>query len=174
MINISNHNEMKWYAVYTHSRAEKKVFERLTNLGFEAFLPLVTTIRQWRDRKKKIEEPLIKSYVFVNLDEKKLNTLLMIPGVLNILKYLGKPAVVRDIEIENLKILVNNSEQVQLTASVDLTKGEAIEVVHGPFMGIFATYINDAGKHKVIIQVEALKSFFEVTLPLNYIKKVRY
>ena len=173
-MNISSiHKEEKWYAVYTHSRAEKKVFEQLVKIGFEAFLPLITTIKQWSDRKKKVEVPLIKSFVFVKTSKKKLIEILELPGVLTILKYLGKPAVVRDVEIENLKIVVSNSEHIKLVESIDLTKGEEIEVVSGPFMGLFATYINAAGKHKVVIQVEALKSFFEVILPLNQLKKVK-
>ena len=166
------HNELKWFAVYTHSRAEKKVLERMLNTGFDSFLPLITTMKQWSDRKKKVEVPLINSYVFVKTNNEKLNSVLNIPGVVNILKYLGKPAVVKDIEIENLKIVVNSKEQFQFIESIDLTKDDAIEVISGPFQGLFAKFIYNAGKHKVVVEVEALNSFIEVSMPLNNIKLV--
>ena len=70
MISLVN-GELKWFAVYTQSRAEKKVFERLTKADFEAFLPLTTVVKQWSDRKKKVKVPLINSYVFVNTSKKK-------------------------------------------------------------------------------------------------------
>ena len=161
-----------WFAVYTQSRAEKKVFERLEKAGVETFLPLVAILKQWSDRKKKVEQPLIKSYVFVKANILNLNSVLYIPGVLNILKYLGKPAIVKDSEIENLKILVNNNEHVQEIDSIDLSKGEIIEVVKGPFTGLIAKYIHNSGKHRVIVEVEALKICMEVLMPINNIKKV--
>ena len=119
-----------------------------------------------------MEEPLIKSYVFVNTTEDKFTFLLNIPGVINILKYLGRPAVVRDVEIENLRIVVNNSNQVKTVAPFDLSEGEDVEVVKGPFKGLFATYIQHSGKHKVIVKVEVLNTFVEVTIGVNSIYKV--
>jgi len=164
--------EFNWYAIRTHSRAEKKVYERLNDLGYETFLPLVTSIKQWSDRKKKVTEPLIKSFVFVKTSNDKFSEILALSGVVNILKYLGKPAIVRDVEIDNLKIIVGNSEKIKIISPINLLEGEIIEVIKGPFKGLFATYINKAGKYRVIVKVEALQSFMEVNLPLNSIKKV--
>ena len=62
---------MPWYVVYTKSKQEKKVAEGLKKLGIEAYCPLVTVMKQWSDRKKKVEVPLINSYVFVNIDERQ-------------------------------------------------------------------------------------------------------
>jgi transcription antitermination factor NusG len=161
-----------WYAIRTHSRAEKKVYERLNNLGYETFLPLVTSIKQWSDRKKKVTEPLIKSFVFLKTSNNKFSEILALSGVVNVLKYLGKPAIVRENEIDNLKILVNNSDNIKIVDPISLLEGETVEVVRGPFKGLFATYINKAGKYRIIVEVEALQSFIEVNLPLNSIKKV--
>ena len=172
MITSPVHSDLKWFAVYTHSRAEKKVNERAMKAGFDTFLPLITTVKQWSDRKKKVEVPLINSYVFVHTRKENLNSLLNIPGVLNILKYLGKPAIVKDIEIANLKIVINVVEEVQFIDSIDLTKGEDVEVINGPFSGLLAKYIDVAGKHRVLVEVEALKSCIEVNMPLNNIKKI--
>jgi transcription antitermination factor NusG len=160
-----------WYAIHTYSRAEKKVFERLTRLGFETFLPTITTIKQWSDRKKKVTEPLIKSYVFVNTSTNKFIEILQVPGVLNVLKYLGKPAVVSQVEIENLKLLHETNDNVKIIDPISLVGGELVEVVKGPFKGMFGTYLNTAGKYRIIVKIEALQSFIEVNLPRNSIKK---
>ena len=100
--------EQNWYAVFTKPRAEKKVVERLEEGDIEVFLPLVKTLRQWSDRKKYVQLPLIPSYVFVRMNEKDLNKVLPYPGTVAVLKHLGKPAKVKQSEIDNLKILSDN------------------------------------------------------------------
>ncbi|XOV91191.1 MAG: transcription termination/antitermination NusG family protein [Bacteroidota bacterium] len=69
-----------WYVLYTRPRNEKKVIQRLEN-EFEVFCPLVTTKRQWSDRKKKVSEPLFRSYVFVKVTEAERQDVLRTPGV---------------------------------------------------------------------------------------------
>ena len=79
---------MPWYVLYTKSRQEKKVTEALNLLGVNAYCPVVTTMKQWSDRKKKVEEPLIKSYVFVNLEESNRDIVFEVPGVVRYLFWL--------------------------------------------------------------------------------------
>jgi hypothetical protein len=45
----------------------KKVAEQLTKMGIECYCPLITQVRQWSDRKKKVVVPLFNSYVFVQV-----------------------------------------------------------------------------------------------------------
>src|ERR1035437_7362199 len=114
--------ETNWFAIHTKARTEKKVFERLSSSGFNAYLPLITSIREWSDREKKIVTPLISSYVFVNINKDELFETLKIQGTSGILRYLGKPAIIRDHEIENLKILMNAIEQVSTLDDVKFEK----------------------------------------------------
>ena len=86
--------EKKWYAVYTKPRWEKKIDSVLARKGIESWCPLQKVQRQWSDRKKTIEEPLFKSYVFVHVDEQERVKVLMTDGVLNYVFYLGKPAAI--------------------------------------------------------------------------------
>jgi len=164
----------QWFAVYTRAKAEKKVAERLTLAGFEAFLPLQVVEKQWSDRKKKVAVPLINSYVFVKTTAKELMHVYPVPGVLTILKHLGKYAIVKNSEIDNLRILTKNS--CDLTTSVKgrsyYLKGTAVTITVGPFKGLYGNYVTCAGKHKVIIEIESLGSYVAVTLPLNSIEKV--
>jgi transcriptional antiterminator RfaH len=70
MMILRKKEENKWYALYTRPRAEKQVYQRLTEAGVETFLPLQKTYRMWSDRKKLVEKPLLSSYIFVNTKSK--------------------------------------------------------------------------------------------------------
>ena len=60
---------MEWFALYTKPRNEKKVAENLAALDIEVYCTLVTNIKQWSDRKKKVESHLFPSSVFVKIEE---------------------------------------------------------------------------------------------------------
>ena len=95
-------NALKWYAVYTRSRFEKKAAERLAEQGIEAYVPLQRVMRQWSDRRKPVLEPAFRSYVFVRINHLHYYKVLDTPGIVRYVFFDGKPAVVRDEEIETL------------------------------------------------------------------------
>lgn len=94
---------MNWYVLHTKPRHEKKVEKDLLGIGIDAYCPKRTEYRVWSDRKKKIEKPLLPSMVLVRIDEKELNNVFYSNSVLRYMFWLGKRAIVRDFEIENLK-----------------------------------------------------------------------
>ncbi|MFY9311376.1 MAG: UpxY family transcription antiterminator [Bacteroidia bacterium] len=168
--NLNNSNN--WYAIYTKPRTEKKVYERMLLKGYNAYLPLVTSIREWSDRKKKVVTPLISGYVFVNINKDNLFETMNIQGTLGVLRYLGKPAIVREEEIENLKILLNDTENFCELKNVSFEKGEQIEVVNGLFKGLKGYSVNIQGKHRIIVEVEAIGSRLAVNVPLDFVRKL--
>jgi transcription antitermination factor NusG len=124
---------MAWYVLYTKSRQEKKVADALVAIGIEAFCPLVTVVKQWSDRKKKVQLPLINSYIFVNIEECNRETVFKVPGIVRYLFWLGKPAVVRAIEIETIRISL---EGVITSFEIEAIKKDAhITLDKGPFKG---------------------------------------
>ncbi|AWI24466.1 UpxY family transcription antiterminator [Flavobacterium pallidum] len=142
---------MPWFVIYTQARNEKKVALRLENIGIEVYCPLVTQIRQWSDRKKKVETPLISSYVFVNVTENEREKVFQVPGVVRYLFWLGKPAVIRNEEIEALKDSLK--EAVFKTEITSLKPGSPISIPHGPFQGKLGT-VSQVNKNsvKIILQ----------------------
>ncbi len=170
---MSEQNNPKWFVVKTNPRAEKKVYERISSLGIPAYLPLITTIKQWSDRKKKIEIPLISSTLFVHCKEHELVKLFDIQGFHSFLYYLKKPAIVRDYEINNLKILLKEHVPSQTSNIDDLVKGDKVEVIRGPFQGLIATSIEIDRTHKLIVEIEGLEQKFIVHVPKSFVKKVR-
>jgi transcriptional antiterminator RfaH len=136
---------MSWFALYTRPKKEKKVTEQLEQLGIEAYCPMITQIKQWSDRKKKVETPLIRSYVFVNLEEKERNKVFEVHGIVRYLYWLGKPAIIQEHEIAALK---NSLKGILTSVEVEGIKpGDNLTIPKGPFQG----------KEGVVTQVEKNK-----------------
>ena len=116
-----------WNVIYTKPRAEKKVEERLNNLGINAYCPVKQEIKQWSDRKKKILVPVLPSMVLVNIDEKERNKVFDIPGVVRYMFWLKKHAIVKNDEVDSLKKLLTQNNIVSQTTET-LKVGETIYV----------------------------------------------
>ena len=94
---------MNWFVIHTKPRFEKKVEERLLSFGIEAYCPKRKEIRIWSDRKKKVDVPVLPSMVLVRLEEKDVNDVFNINGVIRYMFWLGKRAIVRQCEVDVLK-----------------------------------------------------------------------
>ena len=104
----------RWFAVYTKSRCEKKVAEILTRKKIENYCPLNKVVRQWSDRKKIMLEPLFPYFVFVRISESELMSLKQTDCVVNFVYWLGKPAVIRDTEIDAIKQFTDEYNNVRV------------------------------------------------------------
>ena len=124
---------MYWYAVYTRPRWEKKVAEHLTKNQFESYCPLNRVLRQWHDRKKFVQEPLFASYVFVRTGECRHVELSRISGVVNLVYWLRKPAVIREEEIDAIKRFTDHYPNVQLE-KIAVDVDDRVRVINGPLI----------------------------------------
>lgn len=124
---------MKWYAVYTRPRWEKKVNKLLLQKGIESYCPLNKVRRKWSDRIKTIEEPLFKSYVFVKIADDDRSSVRITNGVVNFVYWDGKPAVIKEKEIHTIRRFLDEYENVK-AVKLDLRPEERVKVVAGPMM----------------------------------------
>ena len=104
---------MSWNVIYTKSRSEKKVEERLKNIGIEAYCPVRTEVKFWSDRKKSILVPVLPSMVLVKIDKNKRNQVFDIPGVVRYMFWQKKHAVVRNSEVDSLKLLLESNTIIE-------------------------------------------------------------
>lgn len=125
---------MPWYAVYTKPRWEKKVAAGLAAKGLAAYCPVQKTLRQWSDRKKWVEMPLIPSYVFVCVTSEEEERVRRVDGVLNFVYWLGKKAVIPETEINALQNFVSRHQNIQLER-MDYSPGDVFALESGPFKG---------------------------------------
>ena len=121
----------KWHVLYTKPRHEIKALERLAQNGFEVYCPMKTTLKQWSDRKKKVSVPLLPSYIFIKTTEKNRAIPLTDPSVLNYIFWLGKPAIVREYEINTIKGIISKDKvqefeirQLNIGDKIDVNKGQ--------------------------------------------------
>ena len=124
---------IKWYAIYTRPRWEKKVNGLLVQKGIESYCPLNKVRRKWSDRIKLVEEPLFKSYVFVKIDESARTNVRMTNGVVNFVYWNGKPAIIKEKEIVTIKRFLDEHENVEVV-KMELNAGDTVQVIAGPMM----------------------------------------
>jgi transcription antitermination factor NusG len=126
-------DKRKWYTVYTKPRWEKKVYGLLTERGIESYCPLNRVRKKWSDRMKWVEEPLFKSYVFVRMTDEEQTRVRMINGVVNFVYWLGKPAIVRDKEIETIRKFLDEYDEVR-AVPLEIQTDARVRIQRGAFM----------------------------------------
>jgi transcription antitermination factor NusG len=124
---------LKWYALYTRPRWEKKVNGLLLQKGIESYCPLNKVRRKWSDRIKLVEEPLFKSYVFVKIRDEDRTSVRMTNGVVNFVYWDGKPAVIKEKEIQIIKRFLDEYENVE-AIKMELKPDDRVVVIAGPMM----------------------------------------
>ena len=145
---------MNWYVVYTKPKWEKKVAERLNEIGVVAYCPLVAKERQWSDRKKVVNVPLFNSYIFVQIEEQERNRVFEIPGAVRYLFWLGKPAMVKDLEIETIQNWLSAPATYEVSLD-EWKKGDKIVLESGPFVSQSAI-IQEVKQNHYIMILESL------------------
>jgi transcription termination/antitermination protein NusG len=135
----------KWYAVYTHAKWEKKVADLLSRKKIENYCPLNKVVRQWSDRKKILYQPLFNCYVFIRLSDSEHISVLQTEGVLSYVSWQGKPAVIRDAEIEVIKKFLRDHTDVRLE-KLTIGVNDTVRITNGLFREQEATVVEVLGK----------------------------
>ncbi|MDB4926950.1 UpxY family transcription antiterminator [Mucilaginibacter sp.] len=152
---ISNTAAYKWYPVYTQPRAEKKAFQTLVNKGIEAYLPLHRQMKQWSDRKKWVEEPFIKSYLFVHITEQEKTEVLMTKGIARFIYFSNTVATMPDRQIVDLKLLMASPYDLEITEE-NLQPGEKIIIKAGPLKGMTGNMVSYRSQKQLVLKLESL------------------
>lgn len=163
-----NEDIKKWFAVYTKPRWEKKVNNTLLLKGIESWCPVQKTEKQWSDRKKIIEVPLFRSYVFVRIDDREKLPVLQTEGVLNFVHFVGKPAVIKDEEIAVIKsFLLEKEAMINIEPMQYFKEADKVIITHGIFMDNTGTVIKASNK-KIYVRLESLGQMMVVEFPAGY------
>jgi transcription antitermination factor NusG len=163
-------SDKKWYAIYTNPRAEKKVAGSLQVKGIEGYIPLQTTIRQWSDRKKKVEEPIFKSYVFVHIQyELEQMNVLSVPGVVKFVRIGKDLSPIRTEIIDAIKVSLMHASEITLT-SEKLSIQQPITIIAGPLAGMQGIITQQQGNHYFAIHIEQIGTHLLLKVPAAYLK----
>ena len=154
---------LAWNVLYTKTKNEKKVFERLANIGVDAYCPCQRILKQWSDRKKWVDEPVFKSYIFVKVPESESQKLQILntPGVVRFLYWLGQAAQVRQVEIDGIRSFLGEHQFVE---SISFDAGLKLNVKQGVLKGSEGVVLYQT-KNEVVLRVEKLGMSLVARLP---------
>jgi transcriptional antiterminator RfaH len=158
-----------WYPVYTNPRAEKKAAELLVQQGIEVYLPLQRQLKQWSDRKKWVEEPLIKSYIFVNITVRQQMEVLTTRGISRFIYFSGKIASMPQRQIDQLKLLLASELDLEIVDR-KFEKGEQVRVIAGPLMGLTGELVSFHSQKRMILRLDHTGQVVMVQIPAVFIE----
>ncbi|MCO6494351.1 MAG: UpxY family transcription antiterminator [Bacteroidetes bacterium] len=161
----------KWNALYLKSRHERKVGLLLEQNGIDYYLPLVKTLKLWSDRKKWVEEPLFRGYIFVPANEKIQEKLLFVPGVVGFVRYNGTHAIVKQEELLVLQSFIEKGYHIE-AESGNLSKGDKIKINAGPLKGLEGAVLELKGETFFLIAVESIGQTLKVKVNKEVLTKL--
>ena len=162
----------EWFVFYTKSRQEKKVNELLLKNGFQSFLPTQKLMRQWTDRKKKVEVPLFNSYIFVKIEEYRIVDVLKIPGVSWNIKHNGKPAFLRQKEYELISRYIQTGLFIEASQGSNLTAGDKVKVIDGPMKGFMGILMKRNTENLFSVFIDSLNYSLTIQIDSQVLEKV--
>ncbi|HXH99828.1 MAG TPA: UpxY family transcription antiterminator [Sphingobacteriaceae bacterium] len=161
---------MNWYVLYTKSRYEKAVAEKLALSGLEVYCPLLKTKKKWSDRWKLVEEPLFRSYCLVCINERERDNVFRVPGVVRYLYFCGKPAIVRQEEIDVLKNWLDQYRHDSIE-STEYHPQDKVLLKSGVLMDQSAEVLKSSGNY-ITLRLEGIGMEIRVDLRKNIVEKV--
>jgi transcription antitermination factor NusG len=162
---------MNWYVLYTKSRSEKSVADKLSLSGFEVYCPILKRKKQWSDRWKWVEEPLFRSYCFVQVSDIDREKVLNVQGVVRYVFHCGKPAVIREKEMNLLKSWLMQYDHESIEAT-HLNVKDRIRIRSGALMDKEAEVLESKGNYALLL-LEDLGLQVRVDLRKNIVEKIK-
>ena len=162
-------NTYQWYPIHTKSRAEKTAFLALKSKNITAYLPLKTTYKQWSDRKKLVEEPLIQSYLFVYISAKEYLEVLTTRGISNFIHFSKKIATIPIKQIEDLKLLLANEADLEVL-HFKIDPGQKVIIYAGPFKGIIAELVSLKSRNNIVLRLQSLGYSINIKTSMAFIR----
>ncbi len=168
-------DKLPWYALYVHSRAEKKVYEQLVKRGYEAYLPLVVKMKKWSDRLKKVEEPLFKSYLFVRADIRYYFHVLDIPGITRFVSFERQAVVVPENQINAIKKYCNDyTDDDSQPQEVELHEGQLVRIINGPMAGLMGRLAPIDNKKRLIVYIDSVGQYLPIHISRTRVEPVYF
>lgn len=161
---ILEKDNYRWYAIYTRANGEKKLFENLQEKNIECYLPLRKVLKYWSDRKKWVEEPLFKGYIFVKVSYIEFFKALNTPGAVCYVSFGGRAQSIPEVQINNVRAFLSQSEHEVTLSYERIQKGVSVEVQHGTLKGIKGEVINILGQSRLVIRIDSMNCSLQVNI----------
>jgi transcription antitermination factor NusG len=167
---IVSQSEARWYAFVTRPRHEKKAQISLEGAGIEHFLPLKKTLRQWKDRRRWVEEPLFSCYIFARIPFNRRWDVLTSPNIVRIVSFTNTPAPVRDEEIATIRRILTTEVEVEVQPG--LLPGTQVRIASGPLAGLEGKLTGQRGQKWFVVHIPAIGKSVLVSMGENIVVAV--
>lgn len=157
-------NEPQWVALYTNPRAEKQVVKNLLREGFEVYLPLVRELHTWSDRKKWVEVPLIKSYVFAKITSRQESLIRNVVGVAFLIKFRSNVLTIPEAEIKMMKDFIASKIEIQVRAVEELHRGSRVRIHSGALAGKEGVLVSDCEDGNFAVEITGISMALVVNI----------
>lgn len=159
-----------WFALYTKPRSEFKAAEQIGEVDVQLYLPTITRIKQWSDRKKKVTEPLIRGYIFIYANEKERVLSLERPAIVKCIFDQGRPAKIPEWQIDNLKRMLES--KADLTIKEGLPVGTKVLIKDGPFADVIGIVSETDNGKTIAVSIDLLNRSVIAHLPKDSLFEV--
>jgi transcription antitermination factor NusG len=158
-----------WYALVVKSKSEFKAEDELSSAGVTTYLPSTTLVKKWSDRKKEIIVPIIRGYIFIYANEKERFYSLEQKSVVKCLFDVGRPAVIPDWQIENLKRVLESKPEITIENGIAI--GDSVKIIDGPFEGVVGVLQSSAKGRTLSVSIDLIHRGIIVRLPNESVVK---
>lgn len=170
---ISGKTSRQWLVAYVQSCLEKKTAVRLTAMGVECYLPIQSEIRQWSDRRKKIDRLIIPMMIFVHVTPQERSLPLTLQAISRYMVLRGEstPAIIPEEQMKRFQFMLDYSAEAVEICTTPLAAGDAVKVIKGPLVGLKGELITIGGKSKVAVRLDML-GCAHVDMPIGFVEKL--
>lgn len=165
-------SEPQWVALYTNPRAEKKAESNLKEAGYEVYLPLRKELHTWSDRKKWVEVPLLKSYIFAKITAKQQIPVTTVSGVTALVRFQKHIATIPEEEIQMMKDFIAAEVNVQVLTTERLKRGSKVRIHTGPLAGKVGTLISDCEEGNFAVEITGISMAMVVYVDKDLMEEV--
>lgn len=163
------HEAPQWYAVHTCVNREKLVAAHLAARGVEHFLPLYESVREWSDRRVRLQVALFPGYLFVYTSLADRLAVLTAPGVVRLLGVARRPTPLPDELICKLRDAISH---VSVEPFPYLDVGQRVLIHSGPLRGLSGILLRRRSGPRVVISIDAIERSILADVPLEHLSPV--
>ena len=158
-------DDLRWHAVYTYPRHEQVVAEQFDALLLETYLPTLTAVHQWKDRRAQIKTPVFPGYVFTRIGPQQRNKVLNAKGVARILSFNGKPAPIDDMEMDSLKLCLERGTSPMRHPV--LAVGDRVRVRSGVLQGLEGTISGSRKQSRLVVPLSLIHQSISIEIDVD-------
>jgi transcription antitermination factor NusG len=171
--NHLSESEPKWFAVRTRFKSEKVALKQLHRLGVETYLPIRQMTRRYGRKIRKVELPLINSFVFVRIKKNEYASVLETEYVAGFLKFGNNLLSIPEGEIEMIRRLLGEDIEIEVVVKEEsYAKGDWVEVTKGPLLGMKGCLLNIQGKDKLLVELTNSGHSLHISIDTDLLRKI--